>query len=44
MAELDSIAKKEGWITTNMVTTVLDKYIQDQEKINIYYQEIHGRE
>lgn len=32
MKKIDGIAKKKGWTTTDLVTTVLDKYIQEEEK------------
>lgn len=32
MSKLDAIAKKKGWTTTDLITTVLDKYIQEEEK------------
>jgi predicted DNA-binding protein len=34
MSKLDSIAKKKGWTTTDLVTTVLDKFVQHDDKNN----------
>jgi predicted DNA-binding protein len=31
MAKIDNIAKKKGWTTTDLITTVLDRYIQEEE-------------
>ncbi len=34
MAELEKIAKNTGWTTTDLVTTVLDQFIQETKKKN----------
>lgn len=32
MKELDILAKAKGWTTTDLVVTVLDQYLQSQNK------------
>lgn len=32
MAKIDDLAKKKGWTTTDLITTVLDRYLQQEDK------------